>query len=31
MDIDFDDDTLTFQQEVREFLAAHRESFQALS
>jgi alkylation response protein AidB-like acyl-CoA dehydrogenase len=31
MDLDFDDDTATFQQEVREFLAAHRESFPTLS
>jgi alkylation response protein AidB-like acyl-CoA dehydrogenase len=27
MDLDFDDDTKTFRQEVREFLAAQRESF----
>jgi alkylation response protein AidB-like acyl-CoA dehydrogenase len=27
MDLAFDDDTLTFQQEVREFLATHRDSF----
>ena len=27
MDLDFDDETLTFRQEVREFLSAHRDSF----
>ncbi|HEY2447614.1 MAG TPA: acyl-CoA dehydrogenase family protein [Mycobacterium sp.] len=27
MDLDFDDETLTFQQEVREFLSSHRDSF----
>src|ERR1700761_3846095 len=27
MDLDFDDDTCAFQQEVRQFLAAHRDSF----
>jgi alkylation response protein AidB-like acyl-CoA dehydrogenase len=31
MDLDFDDDTCAFQQEVREFLATHRESFPTLS
>jgi alkylation response protein AidB-like acyl-CoA dehydrogenase len=31
MDLDFDDDTLTFQQEVGEFLTAHQESFPTLS
>jgi alkylation response protein AidB-like acyl-CoA dehydrogenase len=27
MDLDLDNETLTFQQEVREFLTAHREDF----
>src|SRR6201986_1893102 len=31
MDLDFDDETLTFQQEVRQFLAAHREDFPSKS
>ena len=31
MDLDFDDETLTFQQEVREFLSSHRDSFPTLS
>ena len=31
MDLDFDDDTRTFQQEVREFLTVNREAFPMLS
>ncbi|MGH3559825.1 MAG: acyl-CoA dehydrogenase family protein, partial [Mycobacterium sp.] len=31
MDLDFDDETLAFQAEVREFLATNRESFPAKS
>jgi alkylation response protein AidB-like acyl-CoA dehydrogenase len=31
MDLDFDDDTQTFQQEVREFLTVNREAFPTLS
>jgi alkylation response protein AidB-like acyl-CoA dehydrogenase len=31
MDLDFDNGTLTFQQEVREFLTAHREDFPRMS
>ena len=27
MDLQFDDETLAFQQEVREFLSAHRDAF----
>ena len=31
MDLDFDDDTQTFQQEVREFLTVNRDAFPTLS
>jgi alkylation response protein AidB-like acyl-CoA dehydrogenase len=31
MDLQFDDETLTFQREVRDFLSAHRDAFPTLS